>query len=259
MFETLKEYTERTTAHGNSLRERYERDTDRFIMESFENSPTYREIEVYEKGEPMGKKGVRVNMIERMGNIRNILLKPGDDLWVGNMARFEDRTWLLYDKFGYHEVGVKMTAMRTNHVLKWYAKNGDLRAVRCYASSSDIGSKSKQSRADIEYNKYDVRLPYGQLYIFIEATDLLKEIDINHRFMINGIPYEVVGLDNTTHVEDNYGIVQYTVKRTVYHPKDEYELDIAYNDYKYDELKDEDLIKTDSKDDDESGRGGTIW
>ena len=78
------EYTERTEAHGSNLKERYEKDTDRFIMESFENSPTYREIEVYEQGNYVGIKGVRVNMIERMGNIRNLLLKPGDDLWVGN-------------------------------------------------------------------------------------------------------------------------------------------------------------------------------
>lgn len=252
------EYTERTQARGRNLKERYEKDTDRFIMESFENSPTYREIKVYEKGVYKGIKGVRVNMIERMGNIRNLLLKPGDDLWVGNMAKFEERDWILYDKFGYHEVGVKMTAMRTNHVLKWKSKDGGLWAIKCYASSSDIGSKSKQSRANIEYNKYDVKLPYGQLYIFIESSEASAEIDLNHRFIINGIAYEVVGLDNTTHVENNYGLIQFTVKRTTRHPKDNFKLGIAHNNYSIEESNIIKVVKDVEVEEDE-GRGGKIW
>lgn len=254
----FEEYTERTQAHGRNLKERYEKDTDRFIMESFENSPTYREIKVYEKGVYKGIKGVRVNMIERMGNIRNLLLKPGDDLWVGNMAKFEERDWILYDKFGYHEVGVKMTAMRTNHVLKWRSKDGGLWAVKCYASSSDIGSKSKQSRANIEYNKYDVKLPYGQLYIFIETTEASQEIDLNHRFIINGIVYEVIGMDNTTHVENNYGLIQFTVKRTTKSPHDDFDLGIAHNEYLAEEASGIQLIR-DVEVDEEKGRGGKIW
>lgn len=252
------EYTERTEAHGSNLKERYEKDTDRFIMESFENSPTYREIEVYQQGSYVGIKGVRVNMIERMGNIRNLLLKPGDDLWVGNMARFEQRDWLLYDKFGYHEVGVKMTAMRTNYTLKWESKKGGTYNVKCYASSSDIGSKSKQSRANIEFNKYDVKLPYGQLYIFMEMSEASMEIDLNHRFIINGIVYEVIGLDNTTHVENNYGIIQFTVKRTTRNPKDNFELGIAYNEYLNEERSGV-TYTMDVEVDEKKGRGGKIW
>ena len=313
------EYTERTEAHGSNLKERYEKDTDRFIMESFENSPTYREIEVYEQGNYVGIKGVRVNMIERMGNIRNLLLKPGDDLQVGNMARFEQRDWLLYDKFGYHEVGVKMTAMRTNYVLKWKRKPkimkvphspshdgtelgnckvsaikelidsgisrnyyfdlinkgktkegidvlkdeilksaDEVYSIKCYASSSDIGSKSKQSRANIEFNKYDVKLPYGQLYIFMEMSEASMEIDLNHRFIINGIVYEVIGLDNTTHVENNYGIIQFTVKRTTRNPKDNFELGIAYNEYLNEERSGV-AYTMDVEVDEEKGRGGKIW
>src|SRR5699024_1092185 len=118
-------------------------------------------------------------------------------------------------------------------------------AKRCYASSSDIGSKSKQCRASIQYNKYDVRLPFGQLYIFIETTDATEKIYLNQRFIINNITYEEIGVDNTNHVEENgteneetgkkefykYRIIQYTVKRITKHPKDDFELGIAYNDY----------------------------
>ena len=245
MVSVFEEYSERVTSYATNIRGRYERDTKDFILDNFDDSPTYREIEVHEDEKSIGTHGVRVNMIERMGNIRSIILKPDEDLNVGNMAMFEDRTWLIFDKFGHRETGVKLTAMRTNYNLKCIDREGVLNTKRCYASSSDIGSKSKQSRANIEYNKYDVRLPFGQLYIFIETTDATEKIDLNQRFIINNIAYEVIGVDNTTHVEDHkmvneetgkeefykYGIIQYTVKRVTKHPKDDFELGIAYNDY----------------------------
>ena len=245
MVSVFEEYSERVNSHTTNIRGRYELDTKSFILDNFDDSPTYREIDVHEYEESIGTFGVRVNMIERMGNIRSIILKPDEDLNVGNMAMFEDRTWLIFDKFGHRDTGVKLTAMRTNYNLKWIDRDGILNTKRCYASSSDIGSKSKQSRASVEYNKYDVRLPFGQLYIFIETTDATEKIDLNQRFIINNIVYEVIGVDNTTHVEDHmtvdedtgekefykYGIIHYTVKRVTTHPKDDFELGIAYNDY----------------------------
>ena len=296
MVSVFEEYSERVNSHATNIRGRYERDTKNFILDNFDDSPTYREIEVHKYEESIGTYGVRVNMIERMGNIRSILLKPDEDLNIGNMTMFEDRTWLIFDKFGHKENGVKLTAMRTNYNLQWIDRDGVLNAKRCYASSSDIGSKSKQSRANIEYNKYDVRLPFGQLYIFIETTDATEKIDLNQRFIINNIAYEVIGVDNTTHVEDHrivdeetgkeefpkYGIIQYTVKRVTKHPKDDFELGIAYNDYlekdiddylPSDEGRDTNMARTfnasrkeepqmDIELKDEKGkrkRGGSIW
>lgn len=252
MVSVFEEYSERVNSYATNIRGRYELDTKSFILDNFDDSPTYREIEVHEYEESIGTYGVRVNMIERMGNIRSILLKPDEDLNVGNMTVFEDRTWLIFDKFGHRDTGVKLTAMRTNYNLKWIDRDGVLNTKRCYASSSDIGSKSKQSRANIEYNKYDVKLPFGQLYIFIETTDATEKIDLNQRFIINNIAYEVIGVDNTTHVEDHkivdketgkeefhkYGIIQYTVKRITKHPKDDFELGIAYNDYLEKDIED---------------------
>lgn len=259
----FEEYTSRVTAHAKNLRGRYELDTENYINKNFSDAPTYRRINVYREENSLGEYEVRVNMIERMGNIRNILLRPNFDLNVGNMARFEDRTWLLFDKFGHVDSGVKMTAMRTNYNLKWIDSDGVLNTKRCYASSSDIGSKSKQSRATIEFNKYDVKLPFGQLYVFIETTADTKEIDLNHRFIINDIAYEVIGLDNTTHVEDGYGIIQFTIKRVTNHPKDDFEFGIAHNDYYIPNEDPVDINQEKEKNVKEESRvqrgGGTLW
>lgn len=245
MVSVFEEYSERVSSYATNIRERYELDTKSFILDNFDDSPTYREIEVYEQEESIGTYGVRVNMIERMGNIRSILLKPDKDLNVGNMTSFEGRDWLIFDKFGHVSSGVKVTAMRTNYLLKWIDRDGVLNIKRCYASSSDIGSKSKQSRANIEYNKYDVKLAYGQLYIFIEVTENTRRINLNHRFIINDIVYEVIGVDNTTHVEDGYGIIQYTVKRITRNPKDDFEFGIAHNNYLDKDIHDYDLSELD--------------
>lgn len=231
MSSLFEQYSDRVTSTGDSLRDRYEYDTKNFINENFDDAPTFRRIKVWKQYQEVDEVDVRVNMIERMGNIRSLLLRPDVDLDVGNMAYFEGRTWLLYDKYGFSGDRLKMTAMRTNYNLKWIDANNVCHADRCYASSSDMGSKSKQNRANIEYNKYDVRLPYGQLYIFMETTEHTTAIDLNHRFIINNISYEVIGVDNTTHVEDDYGIIQFTIKRVPEHPRDDFELGIAYNSY----------------------------
>lgn len=261
----FEQYTKRVTSHSENLRGRYERDTEQFINENFADSPTYRRIDVYREGESLGEYEVRVNMIERMGNIRSIMLRPNTDLNVGNMAMFESRTWLLFDKFGYVDSGVKLTAMRTNYNLKWIDPDGLFHSKRCYASSSDIGSKSKQSRATIEFNKYDVRLPFGQLYVFLETTEHTKKIDLNHRFIINDIVYETIGIDNTTHVEDGYGIIQLTIKRVTKRHEDDFELGIAFNDYlsneKSEENKEEavDEMEKEVESDSSKRKGGRIW
>lgn len=260
----FREYTERAEKNGRSLKERYESDTRQFILDSFEDSPTYRDITVYKKDELLGNRGVRINMIERMGSIRSILLKPGENLEIGNMAIFEDRGWLLYDKFGHHESGVKMTAIKANYNLKWIDEDSGSKVPimkRCYTSSSDIGSKSKQSRANIEYNKYDVKLPYGQLYVFIETTDATRKINLNYRFIINGIVYEVIGLDNTSHTEneldsgESYGIIQFTLRRTTIHPNDNFIDSIAYNGH-IKENEDEVFLEKEEKE--YEGRGGLL-
>lgn len=265
MSSLFEQYTDRVTATGESLRDRYEIDTKNFINKNFADAPTYRRIKVWKQYEPAEEYDVRVNMIERMGNIRSLLFRPDVNLGVGNMAEFEGRTWLLYDKYGFSGDHIKMTAMRTNYNLKWIDANGVTHADRCYASASDMGSKSKQNRATIEYNKYDVRLPYGQLYIFMETTEHSVAIDLNHRFIINNIPYEVIGLDNTTSVEDDYGIIQFTIKRVPEHPKDDFELGIAYNSYLVSEqdgiVQDEtedDIDKTEADEEDSDNRGGGI-
>lgn len=231
----FNKYSSKVKSKGQTLRDRYKNDAENFINDKFEDSPTFREIELFEKGENIGIFDVRVNKIERMGNIRNLLFRPNTNVDVGNMTKFEDRVWLLYDKFGSRFEHVTITAIRTNHNLKWIDADDILHTNRCYASSSDLGSKSKQSRATIEYNKYDVKLPYGQLYIFIETTEDTRRIDLQHRFIVNGIPYSIVGIDNTTLVEDDYGIIQFTVKRTTAVPEDDLENDIAYNVYSFSE------------------------
>lgn len=288
MSNVFEKYTKRVASQGESLRKRYELDTENFINQNFADSPTFRMIDVYKQTEHIGEFPVRVNMIERMGNIRNLLLPPRYDLDVGNMTMFEGRTWLIFDKYGFKEDHVKVTAMRTNYNLVWKGRNGTLKNCRCYASSSDIGSKSKQSRANIEFNKYDVKLPFGQLYIFLETRDDTETISLNQRFIVNKIVYEVVGIDNTTHVEDGYGIIQLTIQRVPVHHKDDFETGIAYNDYnslpenpayrnqadgddsntpvtdknpskEISEKSDEISEALKEKDSEDSGRGGMLW
>src|SRR5699024_9349592 len=148
--------------------------------------------------------------ISRMGSIRNILLRPNENLDIGNILIFDDAEWLAFDKYGSLNDNYKLTVGRINDKIKWRDANGVLHEVPCISGTSYLGSKSRQNWYDIEYNTYDVRLPIGQIFVFSEYNEETKLIDLNKRFIFGDKVYEVTGVDNVTYLEtDGYGIVQY--------------------------------------------------
>lgn len=239
MSNYLEKYTNKLGKTGSSIHDSIMTNTHNYIQSKFKDSPTYRRATFYHnKGgqETRGEIDIRTLEIRRMGNIRNILLRPTENLDVGNILVFDDAEWLVFDKYGNPADNVKVTVSRINDKLRWKDANGLIHSVPCISGTSYLGSKSRQNRFDIEYNTYDVRLPTGQLYVFAELNQETRMIGLNHRFVFNGIVYEVTGIDNATTIEyDGYGVVQYTVKITTERETDDLINEIAENSYKEEE------------------------
>ena len=232
----------------------FENNTNAFMNANFKASPTYRLMKV--SGTEYGHIDTieaRVIEVERLGSLREVLFKPrSEGLNVGAYVEFDGDTWLVIDQFGSNKVLVQ----RCNRPLKWRSKNGEIVEQDAIASATDLGSKSKQSKDELEWNKYDVRLPLGQLFIFTELTDATKEIKLNHRFIFGSKVYEVTGIDDTTTVSrDGYGVVQFTVKIDIIRNGDDFENQIAENDYSTD-MGYPDMV---DEDDDGIDDGGAIW
>lgn len=260
MTDYIDKYKRRLNRNGKDLGEAYANNTIAFIESTFHASPTFRVMGVQSIEKPhITEMDARVVEVERMGTLREVLFRPtSEGLNEGTYVTFDEHTWIIFDKFGQNKVIVA----QCNRQLKWRDKDGNLISIDCIASSQDLGSKAKQSKNEIEWNKYDVRLPLGQLFVFVELRPETEKINLGYRFIFGSKVYEVTGIDDTTTVREvdgnTYGILQLTVKVTTIKEEDDFSNRIAYNIYDDTSIiiPEEEVIEEGKI---EQGNGGRIW
>lgn len=245
----LDKYSRRIGRKGKNVGEGFHNSTLDFIDSTFHQSPTYRVLEVVGSEFPdITEIDARILQIERMGNLREILFRPRQGLNIGAYVKFDGDIWLAFDKYGSSDsANLKLLVQKCNRVLKWKNLDETITSFDCVASASPLGSKSNQGKSDIEWNKFDVRLPIGQLFVFVESNDKTKNIRMNQRFIIGDNVYEVFGIDSTTLVDKNsFGVIQLTVKVTTKHNSDDFINGVAFN--RYEDFKEPPIDE-----------GGRIW
>lgn len=258
MSEHLDKYRRRLNRNGNNIGEAYTNNTIAFIESTFHASPTFRVLEVNSAEFPeILEMDARVVEVERMGSLREVIFRPHQGLNIGAYVKFDKESWLIVDKWGSEEsLSLKALVQRCNRTIRWKDKNGLLLESDCIASATPIGSKSNQGRNDIEWNKYDVRLPIGQLFVFVEKNNLTSQIKMNQRFIFGSNVYEVFGIDDNTLVDKNgFGIIQLTIKITTKQDGDDFVNRIALNKYAEDGTSTA-TITTEKEDE---NKGGMIW
>ena len=262
-----EKYIKRLKSIGNNVGEAYHNNTINFIEKTFNASSTYRVMDI-ESNNPkyshIKKMDGRVVEVERLGTLREIILRPTKNLEIGMYAKIDDEWFLLIDKYGgTGSTAIKMLAIKINQQLRWYDEDGVLREFKCVASATDLGSKARQSKNEIEWNKYDVRLPVGQLFVSVEKNEYTEKIGLNHRFIFGRNVYEVTGIDDiTTTNNEGYGIIQFTVKITTKSSKDDFEKQIAHNDYQVNTSESESngiSLATSDANEEEKDKGGRLW
>jgi len=255
----LDKYKNRMNRKGNDIGESISNNTIAFIEATFHASPTFRVLQVSSTEYPdITEMDARVVEVERMGSLREVLFRPYQGLNIGSYVTFDNDTWIAFDKWGSFETtGVKLMVQRCNRLLKWKDANDAIQSIWCVASASPLGSKANQSKIDIEWNKYDVSLPQGQLYVFVEKNPMTSKVNINHRFIFGSNVYEVFGIDDTTAVDENgFGLVQMTLRVTTRRDKDDFINSIAFN--KYETVEDTSISTIETVGEDED-KGGLIW
>lgn len=242
MADYLDKYRRRLQRSGEDIGDVYSNNTISFIESNFKASPTFRVVDVISSEFPHVKQiDTRIITVERMGNIREVLFRPRKGLNIGSYIVFDNDTWLIYDKWGSEQATkIKTMVQKCNDSAKWRDINNKVIEIPCVATATPLGSKANQGKNDIEWNKYDVSLPSGQLFAYIEANEFTRTVRINHRFIFGSNTYEVFGVDDSTSIDINgYGIIQFTLKLTTRQDKDDFVEGIAYNDYKVDKVNED--------------------
>lgn len=254
MTNYIDRYKRRINQNGKDLGEAYSNNTIAYIESTFDASPTFRVLGVSSVEKPhITEIDARVIEVERLGSLREVLFRPtSEGLNIGTYVTFDNKTWLVFDKYG-----GKVLVEECNRKLKWIDRDGNLISLDCIASSMDLGSKAKQSKNEIEFNKYDVSLPTGQLFVFVELREETLQIQLDQRFVFGRKVYRVTGIDDTTMVRESnngaYGILQLTIKVTTIKEEDDFENHIAYNTYP------DTSTLTPVEGNPDTGRGGRIW
>lgn len=258
MSQHIEKYRARLTPFGENIGQAFQSNTDNFMETAFADSPTYRRMGVRGRQYPdITEIDGRVIEVERMGSLREILFRPSSEgLDVGTYVKFDDDIWIIFDRYGKS----KALASKTNRKLKWKDKNNVYQEMECVASASDLGSKAKQSKNEIEWNKFDVRLPLGQLFVFVELTEETNQIGLNDRFLFGRKAYEVTGIDDTSTVNrDGFGLLQLTIKVTTIREEDDFENGIAQNFYKDEVVPVPVEAPTEQPIEEDTSEGGMIW
>lgn len=246
--------------NGKDVGEVYSNNTSAFMESNFHIATTFNVLEVKSNELPdLNQIDSRVIEIERMGSLRELLFRPYQGLVIGAYVGFDEDTWLVIDSWGNKTMTQKAMMQRCNNRINWLNKDGDMNTYMCIASQSPLGSKSNQGKLEIEWNKYDVSLPLGQLYVFMERNKDTSAITLNHRFIFGNNVYEVTGIDDTSMTNpDGYGIIQLTTKVTTRQDGDDFINGIAFNKYEDVEELNSPFTKILAKEEDED-KGGMIW
>lgn len=255
MSNHIDKYKARLNPFGTNIGQAFTSNTTNFMENAFTESPTYRRMGVSGTEYPdLLEIDGRAIEVERMGSLREVLFRPlSDGLNIGTYLTFDNETWLIFDRFGKS----KALVAQCNRKLRWRDSKDILHEVECIASASDLGSKSKQSKNEIEWNKFDVRLPLGQLFVFVELTEQTSKIGLNDRFIFGRKVFEVTGLDDTTTVNRNgHGLLQLTIKVTTIREEDDFENGIAQNFYKEAVTP---IVEESPVDEPIEDEGGMIW
>lgn len=219
-------------ARGKNEGESIKRNATEFANKNFHKSPSYRRMKVKSHKQPeLTEIDARVMSIERMGDIREILFRPYEGVDVGCYLTFDGDTYLVYDKFGSIGAGkVKVLAEKCTEKLRWKDGNGTYFDEFCVASATQLGSKANQGKNALEWNKFDVRLPLGQIFVFVERNNKTQSLRLSQRFILGSNAYEITGIDDVTSTDvDGYGFVQVTMSVSTRRESDDFKTKIADN------------------------------
>ncbi|SDX95546.1 hypothetical protein [Thermoactinomyces sp. DSM 45892] len=231
----LESYQNRLKRNGSHNGEAYTNNTIAMIQSTFHASPTFRVLGVRSAQYPdLMQMDARIIKIERLGSLREVIFRPNQRLEIGTYITFDDDTWIIFDQF--RGLVSKVIVAKCNHTLRWKNQHDQILEFDCVASTMDLGSKTKKSKDEIRWNKYDVPLPMGQLLVFVESNSATSQIELNHRFIFNRKAYEVVGIDGTTLVnKSGFGVLQLTLSLTTLQEGDDLTNRIASNRYPLEE------------------------
>lgn len=173
-------YESKMNIEGSSTRERQINAIQENILNDFQNSPSYRQT--YINGSNNYKE---IHVVETQYSfVKNILTKPGDELFTGDILEFDNNKWLCT------EVN---KSLRVYDVGKVYLCNNTLKLYKnhiLYEIPAVVESAVRLYQLGIEENKY-ISTPSSTIIVRIPANSITQQIKRNDVYKLGIQNYSV--------------------------------------------------------------------
>lgn len=193
--------------NNSGMRKDYTDDTILYINDVFDQSPSYREIEI--DGELHGVRIINDRMYQTANEFEQnmYLLKPFTVINRGAYATYynevlqKQETWLIMF-YHYHKIYPKAYARCCTKTLNY--SNG--------VSLPCVVQNKISSSAFIEENT-TMTLPKDSLAVYVKATEETLNTLEGDRFVIDKLAYEVQSINISMCTEDGIGVVEMAIKK----------------------------------------------
>lgn len=229
--------------NNGGTRHEYERDTIQYVNTIFDQSPSFRVVNI--DGVPTDIRMVNNREYQTANEFEQnlYLFRPETVIERGAYSTYinettgKEETWLIVF-YHYHKIYPKAFARYCTKKLNF--KNGH--------SLPAVVTNKISSSAFIEENKA-LTLPKDSLAVYVKATPDSMSILEGDRFIIDDISFEVQSINQSMCTEDGIGVVELAIKK-VPHRYDEIKED---NDEIPDEITDNDTEQNENNDEWEWG------
>lgn len=193
--------------NNSGTRMDYTDDTIRYVNDVFDQSPSYREVEI--DGEKHGVRIINDRMYQTANEFEQnmLLLRPltvierGAYVTYFNEETKRDETWLIMF-YHYHKIYPKAYARYCTKTLDY--SNG--------VSLPCVVTNKISSSALIDENA-TMTLPKDSLAVYVKATPETLNTVEGDRFIIDKLAYEVQSINISMCTEDGVGIVEMGIKK----------------------------------------------
>lgn len=184
------------------MAEGYINDTISIVNEDFHKAPSYRSIQINGVADECTFK------LTKDSNKVKILLRPKKTISKGMYVLLEGKTYMVTN-YVPNEIYPKGEIELCNNTLRWRDTLGTLKEYSCIAKGNSV-------KIDDEFTEKErfIITSDAELVVLVQYNSDTKTIQPNQRFIFGEYAYEVLSVDNISHVYDEKGYVQLTVKAT---------------------------------------------
>ncbi len=186
--------------------------TKEIINHTFHESPNYTELFL---------NGVKYDArlsVEENENRKTVLFRPNTKVYKGDVIEANDKHYLVnntYDNDIYPTANVDFC----NEWLRWTDNNGQLISYPCVVKGKTF---------DLDNNAF-VIVSDTRIEISTPYNEFTKNISMLQRFILNGKPYRIEGIDALTDVAFGKGIIHMQGIQALTEAEDDFVEEVADN------------------------------